>query len=259
MQQVLLNLVLNSRDAMPRGGHLIIETRDVPAGDLTEEQRPTLPPGAYSRLTLTDTGEGMSPEIQQRIFEPFFTTKAGKGTGLGLATVYGIVNKWNGHIFVHSNPGMGTTFALYFPSLQGAHDRAEKPKPTASLGQGSETILLAEDEDPVRKILVRTLSQHGYKVLDAANGIEAVKKSWAHEGTIHLLLTDTVMPKMNGKELADELRKARPQIKVVFMSGYPREILSQQGVLDPGITLIQKPFELDELMRQVRQVLDGEA
>ncbi len=256
MQQVILNLVLNSRDAMPKGGTLIVETKNVEQQSLGMENKPTLPGGSYVRLSVTDTGVGMDAEVQKHVFEPFFTTKAGKGTGLGLATVYGIVNKWSGHIFLHSTPGMGTTFTLYFPALQQAAAPAPKAKQIALIPVGSETILLAEDEEPVRKVLVRTLERYGYRVIEAQNGIEAVQKAWGYPETIHLLLTDTVMPKMNGKELADELRKTRPKIKILFVSGYPREILSQQGVLDPGIKLIQKPFELEDLAREIRKILD---
>jgi CheY-like chemotaxis protein len=198
----------------------------------------------------------MSEEVQKHIFEPFFTTKAGKGTGLGLATVYGLVNKWSGHIFVHSTLGMGTTFTLYFPAMVSTEGFEAKAKQIALIPVGSETILLAEDEDQVRKVLVRTLEKYGYKVIAAPNGLEALQKAWGFRDPIHLLLTDTIMPKMNGKELADELKKTRPKMKVVFASGYPKEVLSQQGVLQAGIHLIQKPFELEDLVRQVRKVLD---
>jgi CheY-like chemotaxis protein len=151
---------------------------------------------------------------------------------------------------------MGTTFTLYFPALQAVEAVAAKPKQIALIPQGSETILLAEDEGPVRKVLVRTLEKYGYRVLEAHNGIEAVQKAWAYKDPIHLLLTDTVMPKMNGKELADELKKTRPKTKVLFVSGYPREVLSQQGILNSDIHLIQKPFELEDLAREIRKILD---
>jgi len=256
MQQVILNLVINARDAMPQGGTLIIETKRVPLEELEAEGRPMLPRGDYVRLSVTDTGTGMTPEVQKHVFEPFFTTKIGKGTGLGLATVYGIVQKWSGHIFLHSTQGMGTTFTLYFPALKAAMAGPEKAKQISLIPQGSETLLLAEDEEPVRKVLVRTLEKFGYRVLEAADGIDAVKKAWAWKEPIDLLVTDTVMPKMNGKELADELKKTRPKVKVLFISGYPREILSQQGVLAPGIKLLQKPFELEELAREIRRILD---
>ncbi len=257
IQQIILNLVLNARDAMPQGGNLIIETKNLDGGDLEKEVRPTLPAGSFVRLSVTDTGTGMAPEIQKHIFEPFFTTKAGKGTGLGLATVYGLVSKWSGHIFVHSSPGMGTTFTLYFPAMLSVEGFQAKPKQIALIPQGSETVLLAEDEEPVRKVLVRTLEKYGYRVLEARNGVDAVQKSWDYKGPIHLLLTDTIMPKMNGKELADELKKSRPKMKVVFISGYPKEVLSQQGVLHAGIHLIQKPFKLEDLAMEIRKILDG--
>ena len=256
VQQIILNLVLNARDAMPKGGHLIVETKQLRGGELEQEGRPSLPPGDYARLSVTDTGTGMTPEVQKHIFEPFFTTKAGKGTGLGLATVYGLVHKWSGHVFVHSTPGMGTTFNVYFPSLAEAPSQIPKARQMDLIPQGSETVLVSEDEAPVRRVLVRTLEKYGYHVLEAENGLQALQKAWGYKDVIQLLLTDTVMPKMNGKELADELRKTRPKIKVVFISGYPKEILSQQGVLDTGIHLIQKPFDLEDLARQVRKVLD---
>jgi two-component system cell cycle sensor histidine kinase/response regulator CckA len=178
MQQIILNLVLNARDAMPQGGHLILETKHLEADELEREQRPTLPAGSYARFSVTDTGTGMSPEIQKHIFEPFFTTKAGKGTGLGLATVYGIVNKWSGHIFVHSTPGMGTTFTLYFPAMVSVEGFEVKPKQISLIPQGSETVLLAEDEEPVRRVLVRTLEKYGYRVLDGPKCFVSFKKSW---------------------------------------------------------------------------------
>jgi len=256
MQQVILNLVLNAQDAMPKGGHLIVETKNISADHVVVEQKVSLPPGDYVRLSVTDTGTGMTPEIQKKIFEPFFTTKAGKGTGLGLASVYGIVTKWGGQIFVHSTPGMGSTFSIYFPALSSLEKAETKMKQSSLISMGSETILVAEDEAPVRKILVRTLEKYGYRVLNAMNGVEAVQVAWNYKDPIHLLLTDTVMPKMNGKELADELRKSRPKIKIIFVSGYPREVLSRQGSIDPAIHLIQKPFELEDLAHQVRKILD---
>jgi PAS domain S-box-containing protein len=256
IQQIILNLVINARDAMPQGGHLILETKQITAERLEAEGRPTLPIGDYVRFAATDTGIGMSPEVQRHIFEPFFTTKAGKGTGLGLATVYTLVRKWSGHIFVHSSPGIGTTFTLYFPAMVSTEGFEEKPKQVSLIPVGTETILLAEDEDQVRKVLVRSLERYGYRVLSAPNGLEAVKVAWEFKEPIHLLLTDTIMPKMNGRELMVEVKKTRPKIKVLFVSGYPKEVLSQQGILDSGIHLVQKPFELEELVKQVRRILD---
>ncbi len=256
MQQIILNLVLNSRDAMSERGKLIIETKHIGEDQVEQEGKPTLPRGSYARISVTDTGTGMSPEIQKHIFEPFFTTKVGKGTGLGLATVYSIVNKWSGHIFVNSTPGMGTTFTLYFPAMLSVEGFEVKTKQISLIPHGSETVLLAEDEEPVRKVLVRVLEKYGYRVLESKNGVEAVQKAWDYPEPIHLLLTDTIMPKLNGKELADELKRFRPKMKVIFLSGYPREVLSQQGILHGGIHLIRKPFELEDLALEIRKVLD---
>ena len=256
IQQIILNLVINARDAMPQGGNLILETKEVKADHLESEGRPTLPIGDFVRFAVTDTGIGMTPEVQRHIFEPFFTTKAGKGTGLGLATVYTLVHKWSGHIFVHSSAGIGTTFTLYFPAMVSVEGFEEKPKQASLIPVGNETILLAEDEDQLRKVVVRSLERYGYKVLSAPNGLEAVKVAWDYKETIHLLLTDTIMPKMNGRELMVEVKKTRPKIKVIFVSGYPKEVLSQQGILESGIHLVQKPFELEEMVQQVRRILD---
>ncbi len=257
IQQVLLNLVLNARDAMPRGGRLLIETKNVTeVGDLEKGFENFFAPQTRVRLNVTDTGMGMTPEIQAHIFEPFFTTKEGKGTGLGLATVYAIVKNWEGSILVHSIPNIGTTFSLTFPAYEAEDKPQVKAKQQSLIPMGHETILVTEDEDGVRKVLVRALEKQGYKVLQAENGQEGVRKAAGYSEKIDLLLTDTVMPKMNGKELADEVKKFRPKIKVIFISGYAQEILSQQGMLDAGIHLIQKPFDLDFMVREVRRVLD---
>ena len=256
IQQVILNLVLNARDAMPKGGDLIIETKNVEVGEFEDGREEQIATGAYVQLTLTDTGTGMTPEIQKHIFEPFFTTKEGKGTGLGLASVYGIMKKWDGSIFVHSTPGVGTTFSLLFPARPELKKSESKPKQEDLITMGTETILVAEDEEPVRKIMVRALEKYGYKILAGGNGVEALQKALDYPGKIDLLLTDTIMPQMNGKELADQLKNSRPKIKVVFISGYASEVLSLKGILDSHIHLIQKPFELDVLAREVRKVLD---
>jgi CheY-like chemotaxis protein len=220
------------------------------------EGKLNLPPGSYVRLNVTDTGVGMSEEIQKRVFEPFFTTKAEKGTGLGLATVYGIVHQWKGGISLYSKPGLGTTFSVYFPAIPEVKAAPTKPQQIPLILHGSETILVAEDEEAVRKVIVRNLEKSGYRVLEARNGAEAVQKALNYREPIHLLLTDTIMPKMNGRDLADELKRTLTQLKVLFISGYPQEVLSQQGILDPGIHLLQKPFSAEELMKQVRKVLD---
>src|SRR5665213_2226486 len=259
IQQVILNLVLNAQDAMPKGGTLKVETKNVEVGEFEDGRDDCLPPGKYVQLNVTDTGMGMTPEVQKHIFEPFFTTKAGKGTGLGLASVYGIVKKWDGFIFVQSVPGNGTTFCLFFPILDQIEEIQINSRKQTPILMGSETLLVAEDQPFFRKVLVKTLEKYGYKVLQAGNGAEAVQKALVHPGAIDLLLTDVMMPHINGKELADELKRKRPQIKVVFISGYSHEVLAQQGALDAGIHLIQKPFELDFLVGQIRKILDEKA
>jgi PAS domain S-box-containing protein len=256
IQQVILNLVLNARDAMPKGGSLTLETKNVMVDESEQGMNDYLPPGTYAQLNVTDTGTGMTAEVQNRIFEPFFTTKADKGTGLGLASVYGIVKKWNGYIFVRSVLGVGSNFSISFPTFEMAEMLKTTPKQEPLIPMGSETILVAEDEELVRKVLVRALQRHGYKVLQATNGVEALQKASEHYGEIDLLLTDTIMPEMNGKELADQLKKSRPEVKVIFISGYTEEILSQRGIINSSVNLIEKPFESDHLVRRVRKVLD---
>jgi len=256
IQQVILNLVLNAQDAMPRGGALRVETKNVEIGEFEDGRDDYLPPGNYVELDVTDTGMGMTPEIQQHIFEPFFTTKADKGTGLGLASVYSIVKNWNGFIFVHSLPGVGTTFCLFFPALDSVEEREASPESPALVPMGSETLLVVEDQEAFRRVLTKTLEKQGYRVLSAGDGAEAFQKALEYTGTIDLLITDVMMPYVNGKVLADKLKRLRPQIKVVFISGYPHEVLAQQGALDPGIHLIQKPFELDFLAGKIRTILD---
>ncbi len=258
MQQVILNLVLNARDAMPKGGKLIVTTKNIETSETLEVKGLIIPPGSYVGLTVTDTGTGMDEETQKNVFEPFFTTKGEKGTGLGLATVYGIVHQWGGYLWLYSSIGMGTTFSIYFPAVNAAGASVPKPKGLSLAAKGTETILVAEDEDSLRKVMVRTMENYGYHVLQASNGVEAIQRAMNYKEPIHLLLTDTVMPKMNGKELAEELRKARPEIRVLFMSGYPLEVLSLQGKIDPSIHLIQKPFSNSVIAERVRMVLDQE-
>jgi two-component system cell cycle sensor histidine kinase/response regulator CckA len=208
-------------------------------------------------LAVSDTGVGMTPEVRERVFEPFFTTKEkGKGTGLGLSTVYGIVKQSGGNIWVYSDLGKGTTFKIYLPRVdEPLEERVEKVE-EKELPRGSETILIVEDEDEVRKVAVRILSGQGYKVLEAPQGIDAFLISAEHEGPIHLLLTDVVMPKMSGRELAESLASLRPGIKVLYMSGYTDNTIVHHGVLDKGMNYIQKPFTVEGLLRKVREVLD---
>ena len=257
IQQVILNMVLNARDAMPKGGQLIIITKNVESSQVQEVTGLTIKPGSYVCLSVTDTGIGMDKETQKHLFEPFFTTKGEKGTGLGLATVYGIVNQWNGHLRLQSIPGVGSTFSIYFPVAKESAVLEIAANPVSLAVKGTETILVAEDSEPVRRIVVRAMENYGYHILEAVNGFEAVEKAADYKDNIHLLITDTVMPKMNGKELAEKLLKVRPSMKVLFMSGYPQDVLSRQGKIDPSIHLIQKPFTNDELAARIRGVLDG--
>jgi two-component system, cell cycle sensor histidine kinase and response regulator CckA len=257
IQQVILNLALNARDAMPHGGRLVLRTRNVGSSDPDLAKHPELQAGGYVKLWVTDTGVGMTPAVQKRVFEPFFTTKADKGTGLGLSTVYGIVHQAHGHISLESHPNLGTTFTIFFPAETSGKPRHPSAEPMALLPVGTETVLVAEDEEPVRKIVVRILEKQGYRVLEADQGESALKTAQGTTEPIHLLLTDTVMPKMNGKELAQKLKKSRPKMKVLFMSGYPQEVLARQGTLEPGIHLLQKPFTAEELAQKIRRVLDG--
>ncbi len=257
IQQVILNLVLNARDAMPKGGKLMLATKNIELAGALEIKGVTIPSGAYVSLSVTDTGTGMDDETQKHLFEPFFTTKGEKGTGLGLATVYGIVHQWGGYLWVYSAPGMGTTFTIYLPAAKEVAGAAALPKAESPSIGGSETVLVAEDEEQVRKVMVRALEHRGYRVLQARNGVEAVQQAETYGDVIHLLLTDTVMPKMNGKELADQLKKTRPKMVVLYMSGYPLDVLSEEGTIDLAIHLIQKPFSNDELAERVRKVLDA--
>ena len=257
IEQVLVNLAVNARDAMPDGGRLAIKTFNT---EITVGHAPLpnpLPAGRYVVLELSDSGVGMSAETQARIFEPFFTTKEqGKGTGLGLATVYGIVRQSGGHITVESAPGAGATFRLYLPRVDEAVTPVAAPRAVAAPPTGRETVLVAEDEPLVRTLARRVLEQAGYTVLAAAGGAEALETARRHDGPIHLLLTDVVMPEIGGRDLARRLGEVRPEVPVLYMTGYSDEAVARQGVLDPGTALIQKPFTPAALARKVREVLD---
>jgi PAS domain S-box-containing protein len=257
IEQVIMNLAVNARGAMPEGGKLIIETTNV---ELDEFRRPDLDisPGPYVLLAVSDTGIGMDKETQERIFEPFFTTKeTGKGTGLGLATVYGIVKQSGGYIWVYSEPGQGTTFKIYLPSVEKAVETASPgPMAVTSIG-GWETILLTEDEAAVRKLVQCILTTHGYTVIEAGNGVEALSVFAQHTAAIHLVITDVVMPVMGGRELASRLVSARPDTRILYLSGYADNAVVRHGVLEPGCAFLQKPFSKDALLRKVREVLDG--
>lgn len=257
LQQVLMNLALNATDAMPNGGRLTLETANVVLDDEYARIHPGAKPGLYLLLAVSDTGCGMSPETLSRIFEPFFTTKkVGKGMGLGLATVYGIVNQHGGSIWVKSRVGAGTTFKIYLPRVE---EKPEAPAPSApdnSPGYGCETILVTEDEAMVRQLTCDVLTRHGYRVLEAQDVHDAIRLAQEHDGPIHLLVSDVVMPHMNGKELYRHIQTARPGIRVLFMSGYIDNVIAQHGALETGIHFLQKPFSVQVLTQKVRAVLD---
>ncbi|MBW2065850.1 MAG: response regulator [Deltaproteobacteria bacterium] len=258
INQVIMNLVVNASDAMPHGGRLTIETANVEldrgyfnSHGLKDK------PGPYVMLAVTDTGMGMDEETISHIFEPFFTTKEkGEGTGLGLSTVYGIMKQNNGYVWAYSEPGKGTTMKCYFPAMIG--EEGEPIEITFAQGDlgGSETILIAEDSDALRRIAAKALMSYGYKVLEAENGEEATRLSGGFNGSIHLLLTDVIMPGMNGMDLAERIKAKRPEIKVLYMSGYTDNTITTHGVLEQGVNFIQKPFTPEALARRVREVLD---
>lgn len=258
IEQIVMNLAVNARDAMPRGGRLTLATRNVHLKKDARRDLVILEPGAYVVLTVTDTGHGMDEETQSHIFEPFFTTKEkGKGTGLGLSTVYGIVKQSGGAVTVDSKVGRGTTFKIYFPRVDGLVERAGSGGANEESSKGRETILLVEDEPAVRGLVQETLKLHGYTVLEARHGIEALLVGTKHLGPIHLLLTDVVMPQMSGPEVAEKLRGIRPDIKVLYMSGYPDHPVFSQDGINRDTAFLQKPFTPVALTEKVRQVLDG--
>ncbi len=257
-EQVVLNLAVNARDAMPQGGKLIIATENMVMDQAFVRRYPyPVQPGPYVCLTVTDSGTGMDAETKARAFEPFFTTKEkGKGTGLGLSTVYGVVKQSGGYIDVFSSPGAGTTFKIYLPRIEEAVSVQAPAQGEAKSFEGKETILLAEDEESLRTLTRTTLEQCGYKVLEAKDGIEALAVSEAYDQSIDLLLTDIVMPGMGGRALAQELTRRRPEMKVVYMSGYTGQAVGSQGPIDPGSDFLPKPFTRAVLARKVREALD---
>jgi PAS domain S-box-containing protein len=258
LQQVLLNLAVNARDAMPRGGTLLIETALVELDEYYPRQHPTAKPGPHVVLAVTDTGCGMDSATRIRIFEPFFTTKEpGKGTGLGLSTVYGIVKQSGGHIWVYSEPGRGTTFKLYFPPHSGAVKASEPERQVAPLNGSGATILLVEDERPVRSTVRRLLERHGYSVLEAANGQDALGLVTARRNEINLVLSDMVMPGMGGMELADRVRALSAGIPVVLMTGYTEEAITRAGERPHDEQIIEKPFTQNAMLEKVRWALAG--
>ena len=257
LEQVLMNLAVNARDAMPGGGTLTITTADVEAREPGASLLPDLPPGRYVSLAVCDTGAGMTREVQERIFEPFFTTKpAGHGTGLGLSTVYGIVAQSGGQVFVTSAPGMGSTFTIYLPAHTAVAEPVAATPPPPPVRGGAETVLLVEDEQLVRQLTHQILRRNGYQVLEAADGVEALELLRAHAGQIDLLLTDVVMPRMSGHELVEYARPLRPQMRILYVSGYSEEAIARQGQLTEGIELLAKPFTPGVLTAKIRQLLD---
>ncbi len=260
LEQVLVNLAVNARDAMPRGGAVTIETANVSLDGAYVANQPLVAAGDYVMIALSDTGTGMDAETQARVFEPFFTTKArGKGTGLGLATVYGIVKQSGGYIWVYSELGIGTTFKVYLPRVAGgevAEPRGAVPVTTPTL-HGSETILVVEDQEEVRTLIRKILEARGYHVLTAANGGAALETAAAHAGPIHLLLSDVVMPGMSGREVSRLLSPTRLSMRTLYVSGYTDESIVQHGVLEAGVEFLQKPFTAEGLLRRVREVLDA--
>jgi CheY-like chemotaxis protein len=259
IEQVIVNLVVNARDAMPDGGRLTIETANVDLDAPSAEQYLDAAAGAYAMLSVTDTGTGMDASVRAHLFEPFFTTKeVGKGTGLGLATVYGIVKQSGGHISVYTEPGHGSSFKVYLPRLATTPESPSLPtsasRPAAT--GGSETVLIVEDDQAVLALSRRALEGQGYTVLAAADPADALRLVERHGGPLHLLLTDVVMPGMSGRELAAQLAARRAGIRVLYMSGYPGDAVVHGGRLTPGSAFLQKPFGPESLARKVRDVLD---
>lgn len=258
IEQILLNLSVNARDAMPDGGSLIVETSDFVIDDAFTKTYSGAQPGAYVLLSVSDTGMGMTEEVKENIFEPFYTTKdIGKGTGLGLSTVYGIIKQHGGYINVYSEPGKGTTFRVYIPV--GYPDLKEEPvRVNNNIQKGTESILVVEDDPTLLNLIVDILQPLGYRILQAANGTEAIEICETFEEKIDLLLTDVIMPGMNGRMLADKLTSKRPKMKVIYMSGYTDNTIAHHGILEPGIVLLQKPLTQSSLANKIREVLDKE-
>lgn len=257
IDQIIMNLVINARDAMPQGGKIIIETANVELDDTYVSEHLGAKSGAYVMLAVSDTGTGMDAATRARVFEPFFTTKEqGKGTGLGLATVYGIVKQNSGSIWVYSEPGQGTTFKIYIPRVEEEADTVRASDMKQPMRGGKETILLAEDDEMVRAFAHHVLETNGYSMLSAANGTEALAECRKSQFPIHLMITDTVMPGLNGRELAEQVVALHPEMRVLFVSGYTDDIILEHGILKEGVDFLPKPFTPDVLMRKVRELLD---
>ncbi len=260
IEQIVMNLVVNARDSMPRGGRVIVETSNADLDETFARKHAPTRPGSYVMLAVSDTGSGMDEATQARIFEPFFTTKQlGKGTGLGLATVYGIVKQSDGYIWVYSEPRMGSIFKIYLPRVDAEVSMEQAGGTTSRLPSGSETVLLVEDDRAVRVLASEILQMNGYKVLPARDGREALDLVRGHNRPIHLLLTDVVMPQMSGRQVAESIAGIHPEIRVLYMSGYTDSVIAHHGVLPADVAYLQKPFTADFLARKVREVLDAGA
>jgi signal transduction histidine kinase len=255
LEQVIMNLVVNAKDAMPAGGRLLIQTQSTTVDEDHRRGQQFIRPNTYVMLSVSDTGTGMDRETQSRIFEPFFTTKEkGKGTGLGLSTVYGIVKQSGGYVIVQSELGRGTTFHIYLPLVEGTAEQHSVSAPDTASG-GTETVLLVEDEESVRQLVRDTLTAKGYRVLEAEHGEAGVAAAAGHRGKIDLVITDVVMPGMGGREMVKELAQTRPETKVLYLSGYTEDAIVNDGSIEKGTAFLQKPFTLQSLSRKVREVL----
>jgi signal transduction histidine kinase/ActR/RegA family two-component response regulator len=260
IEQVIMNLAVNAKDAMPSGGKLTIETANVELDKSYARSHVDVKQGHYVMFSVSDTGVGMTTEVRERIFEPFFTTKEkGKGTGLGLSTTYGIVKQSGGHIWVYSEQGKGTTFKIYLPRVNEPLEDITKDVLKEKLPRGNETILVVEDEEEVRKLTAKILERQGYRILETSNGDDALLACERRKGPIHLMLADIVMPGMSGSELAKLLKPLYPEIKILYMSGYTDNAVVRHGVLKKGVNYIQKPFTTEGLARKVREVLDKDS
>ena len=256
IKQIIMNLIVNARDAMPHGGKIIIETAEVQLDRHYAKKHHEFKPGRYVLMAISDTGEGMEEDVLSKIFDPFFTTKRqGEGTGLGLATVYGIVKQHGGYIYAYSEKGKGTTFKIYLPASKKNAEETESKPENRTLPRGNETILIVDDNESIRQLIIETLKPLGYNCLHAGSGKSAIDILRKYRGEVHLLLTDVVMPGMSGKELAETIKKERPEIKVIFMSGYAENIIVHHGMLDKGINYVSKPITPVLLTQKIRSVL----
>jgi CheY-like chemotaxis protein len=258
LHQIVMNLAVNSRDAMPGGGTLTIATGAVRLEQDDVLSHPEIQPGPYAALTVSDTGTGMDPETLSHVFEPFFTTKElGRGTGLGLATVYGIVKQHGGHVQVRSEAGRGATFQIYLPRLTEAGAARDVAPAAAPSAAGSETVMVVEDDDAVRRLASSVLAAQGYTILEARSADEALEVASRHTGSLDLVLTDVILPGLNGRELYARLAAHSPGLRALFMSGYSGDVVARHGVLEAGVEFIEKPFAMTTLTRRIREVLDG--